>query len=74
MFWKYIFLHRHDKSIAKHRGSTLIILKNNIYLMAHQWWAVMSLLRALPHATAKIYKILEMKSQLGEEEVDQLWL
>jgi len=37
MFWKYIFLHRHDKSIAKHRGSTLIILKNNIYLMAHQW-------------------------------------
>jgi hypothetical protein len=30
----------------------------------------MSLLRALSHATAKIYKILEMESQLGEEEVD----
>ncbi len=30
----------------------------------------MSLLRALPRAIAKIYKILEIESQLGEEEAD----
>ncbi len=30
----------------------------------------MSLLKALPNAIAKIYKILKIESQLGEEEVD----